>query len=97
MVTELASGGDLFSYLESEGGQVKDIQARVITRQIALALKYLHSKEIAHRDVKPENILITKRDFGHRVVLTDFGLATLEKNGSVRMSSTVGTQGYTAP
>ena len=97
MFTELASCGDLFSYLEAHGGTLPDWHARVICRQIALALQYLHGKKIVHRDIKPENVLIMHKTFGGRVVLTDFGLANYLDPISGTLSSQLGTDGYIAP
>jgi serine/threonine protein kinase len=96
---ELAAGGDLFSYMQSNGGQLDDYNCRVITRQITLALQYIHSEGLAHRDVKAENVLVTGTHFGGRVILTDFGFAVNAKaNPKIgRMMSMVGTSGYVAP
>lgn len=97
---ELASAGDLFSYLRSKGEYLADHHGRVIALQIVLAIEYIHSKGIAHRDIKPENILVINTEFGGRVVLTDFGFARYQgegKNTSGRMNSVVGTPGYIAP
>lgn len=97
---ELASAGDLFSFLRSHGDFLDDEHSRVIALQIVLAIEYIHSKGIAHRDIKPENILVINREFGGRVVLTDFGFARYQgecKNTSRRMKSMVGTPGYYAP
>jgi len=74
--TELATGGDLYSYMQAQGGKLDDYNARFITRQVTMAVQYLHSNDIAHRDIKPENILVSHTHFGGRVVLTDFGFAT---------------------
>lgn len=96
--TELASAGDMYSYLDSRGGTVDDLEGRVISRQILLALEYMHSNRIAHRDLKPENILIMQTySFGCRVVLTDFGFANHTDQKSGRFMSRVGTDGYCAP
>lgn len=97
LFTELASGGDLFSYLDSHGGVLQDWHSRVITFQIVLAIEYLHSNNIAHRDIKPENILISKTGFGGRVMLTDFGCANRVNEITGRLMSVVGTEGYAAP
>ncbi|KAM3068107.1 hypothetical protein ACMFMG_011156 [Clarireedia jacksonii] len=97
MFTELAAAGDLYTYLESHKNRLEDVHARLITRQIALALQYLHSKGIAHRDVKLENVLLSNTDIGARVILTDFGLANYIDQRTGRMFSTVGTEGYAAP
>jgi serine/threonine protein kinase len=97
MFTELAAAGDLYTYLESHKNKLEDVHARLITRQIALALKYLHSNGIAHRDIKLENVLLSNTDIGARVILTDFGLANYVDQRTGRMFSTVGTEGYAAP
>ncbi|KAL3469252.1 kinase-like domain-containing protein [Aspergillus californicus] len=97
MFQDLLTAGDLFSYLQYKGGKLPDIDAAVIVRQIVIALKYLHGKNIVHRDLKPDNILMTSRADGCRIVLTDFGCATLLESGSNRMSSVVGTYEFSAP
>ncbi|MDH3215420.1 MAG: protein kinase [Candidatus Krumholzibacteria bacterium] len=63
--------------------------------QIASALNEAHSKQIVHRDVKAENIMI---DAKRRIKVMDFGVAKLK--GELRMthtSATIGTVGYMAP
>lgn len=97
MFTELAPGGDLFSYLASNGGHLEDWHARVISRQIILAIEFMHTNGIAHRDIKPENVLIMQTDCGGRVVLTDFGLANTANGRTGRLNSVVGSEGFLAP
>lgn len=93
---ELAPGGDLMSFVTARGGYLTDLHARVIVRQVAIAVHYLHSKSIVHRDLKPDNILVMHTGIGHRVVVTDFGCASLIRPGG-RMASQVGTWDYIAP
>jgi serine/threonine protein kinase len=95
--TELASGGDLYSYMQSHGGYLDDYNSRVITRQVALAVQFIHSKGIVHRDIKAENVLVTGTHFGGRVILTDFGFAVNVNPTTGRMLSKLGTPGYVAP
>ncbi|PBP17589.1 serine/threonine protein kinase [Diplocarpon rosae] len=95
--TDLAPGGDLFSYVGKSNGLLTDLESRVITRQIVSALEFMHAAGVAHRDIKLENVLITQTDFGGRVVLTDFGFASYTQADVGRMLSNVGTPGYLAP
>jgi len=97
MLTELAPGGDLFSYINYHGGCLTDWHSRVIARQIVLAIQYMHSLSIVHRDIKPENVLVMHTDFGARVVLTDFGFANNINEKTGRLFSRVGTAGFIAP
>jgi pheromone a factor receptor len=97
---ELLPGGDLFTFLESRNYAVDEAEALVIIRQIVEAIKYLHDNDIVHRDVKPENILLTDMSPMARVVLTDFGSARRlnSAKGLMRMKTTnVGTTEYRAP
>ena len=75
--------------------------AGVIIRQVLEALNYLHSQGIVHRDIKPDNLLITSVENGARVVLTDFGSAImckpLEGDKARRMETLTGTLEYVAP
>ncbi|EPX73313.1 CAMK/RAD53 protein kinase Mek1 [Schizosaccharomyces octosporus yFS286] len=93
---ELVTGGDLFSYL-TKMGTVPEVTCLFIMYQLLQALGYLHSQNIAHRDLKLENILIvSSSDSVFRIILTDFGVARCMENGK-RMSTFVGTLEYTAP
>ncbi|CAD7079305.1 unnamed protein product [Hermetia illucens] len=91
-----AEHGDLFQYMKLNGA-IKENHARIWTRQIALAVQYLHTLEIAHRDLKCENILITSHmnckltDFGFaRIVTDDFG-------NHVTSQTFCGSKQYVAP
>jgi serine/threonine protein kinase len=74
---EYLPGGDVYNLLSSIILPFSTIQ--LIVAETLLAVNYLHSKNILHHDIKPENILITKN--GH-FKLSDFGLSkTLNKKG----------------
>lgn len=94
---ELVTAGDLFSYLEKKNGRLMEVEAAVIVRQIVIAVKFLHEKNIVHRDIKPDNILMTTLAVGCRVVLTDFGCARRITSHRQRMTSLAGSEGYIAP
>ncbi|KAM5345393.1 hypothetical protein ACJ41O_011255 [Fusarium nematophilum] len=94
--TELASGGDLMSFLLRHG-TVKEFDSRIIIRQVVRGLRYLHEKDIVHRDLKPENILLaySPRVAYHRIMLSDFGISAVPRCS--RMMTNAGTTGYQAP
>ncbi|PSK56576.1 hypothetical protein B9Z65_6200 [Elsinoe australis] len=104
---ELITGGDLWSYLDTNGDPgLEDADITVVTKQLLEAVAYLHDQGIVHRDVKPENILMSSWKAGGRIVLTDFGLAkhicdstaaTSTQVRRKRMHTTVGTFEYAAP
>lgn len=64
-----AERGDLFEYLLSNGALTEE-QCAVWVRQLSSAIQYLHKLEVAHRDLKCENVLITKN---FNAKLSDFG------------------------
>lgn len=72
-VMEYCRHGELFD-LVVKSGRLEEDHAAFLFYQIVEALTYLHSLGIAHRDVKPENILL---DQGHQIKLIDFGLSNV--------------------
>ncbi len=74
LVTDVFTGGDLLDAVSYEGKFSEEKSAKNI-RSLLEALNYLHDKNLMHRDVKLENILVsTNSDNGPPVVLTDLGL-----------------------
>lgn len=67
---EYAEGGDLFDKIVKSEKFTEGIAANFYA-QIVLGLEYLHGKGIAHRDMKPENILIS---LSNKIKIADFGL-----------------------
>jgi serine/threonine protein kinase len=78
-------------------GTVKELDSRIIIRQVVRGLGYLHEKDIVHRDLKPENILLaySPKIAYHRVMLSDFGNSAVPRRS--RMITNAGTPGYQAP
>ncbi|PNS19957.1 hypothetical protein CAC42_7924 [Sphaceloma murrayae] len=71
MLFEYVNGGQMLDYIISHG-RLKEKQARKFGRQIASALDYSHRNNIVHRDLKIENILISKTG---DIKIIDFGLS----------------------
>jgi len=92
LVFEFCTNGDLFDYLSSMV-TLSEKRARSIMKQILDAVEHCHAKNVVHRDVKLENILL---DNNFNVKLTDFGFAKLLEPGE-RLYEVCGTPGYLAP
>ncbi|KAD2804892.1 hypothetical protein E3N88_38269 [Mikania micrantha] len=89
LVMEFLNGGDLFSLLRTLGC-LEENMARVYIAEIVLALEYLHSLNIIHRDMKPDNLLIGPD--GH-IKLSDFGLSKVGLiNSTEDLSGTSGSR-----
>lgn len=93
--------GDLHSFLKKRTN-IKPIYSIFElklnwTHQIITGLKFLHSKNIMHRDIKPQNILIYREnDLKWILKLTDFGISKESLDGSYE-STLLGTENYQAP
>ncbi|KAM7074074.1 serine/threonine-protein kinase 32C isoform 2-T2 [Molossus nigricans] len=92
MVVDLLLGGDLRHHLQ-QNVQFSEDTVRLYVCELALALDYLRSQHIIHRDVKPDNILLDEQGHAH---LTDFNIATIIKDGE-RATALAGTKPYMAP
>ncbi|ELK33994.1 Serine/threonine-protein kinase MARK1 [Myotis davidii] len=90
LVMEHIRGGDLLEHLETYG-RMTEREARAAFRQLVSALQYCHHKGIAHRDVKPANILLEENN----IKLADFGFARETKGQN--LSTFCGTIYYLAP
>lgn len=91
-----ADNGDLLDFIK-RNGVVPEQQAKLWFRQMASGLQYLHNKNIAHRDLKCENILLSRR---FNVKLADFGFARfcVDSDGRRVLSQTYcGSAAYAAP
>ncbi|XP_027640662.1 maternal embryonic leucine zipper kinase isoform X2 [Falco peregrinus] len=94
LVLEYCSGGELYSYVTSKC-RLSEERSRAFFRQIVSAIAYVHSQGYAHRDVKPENVLV---DEEHNLKLTDFGLCAKPKGGLDKpLHARCGSPAYAAP
>ncbi len=107
MVTEYISGGNLSSYLRDIGpDQTFDLAESLhLLAQVADALAYAHRRDVIHRDIKPDNIMLKRLDETDRpdvpplrAVVTDFGLVKLLDGEIATQTGTfMGTMSYMSP
>eukprot|EP00494_Astrolonche_serrata_P029592 UN29859 len=71
---EYCSGGDLHSFIKKRGPLTEFVVQR-FTRQVAQGLKFLRSKNLIHRDLKPQNLLLTEESSQATIKIADFGFA----------------------
>jgi len=95
LVMECMEGGELFDRL-IEKKRFSEEEAIDALRQMLVALNYLHSHGIVHRDVKLENFVYDTKD-GNRLKLIDFGLSQAWTSSEQNMSTTCGTVAYLPP
>ncbi|EHN03704.1 YBR028C-like protein [Saccharomyces cerevisiae x Saccharomyces kudriavzevii VIN7] len=103
LLLQYIPGGELFYHLK-EHGTLDETTVSFYAAEISCALKFLHSKGVVYRDLKPENCLLNQR--GH-LVLTDFGLSKKSAHDSMAdeedpenvkaLYSIIGTPEYCAP
>jgi serine/threonine protein kinase, bacterial len=82
-------------WLLTNYGPLSPARTVAIVRQVAAALDAAHANGVTHRDVKPENILVTNDDFAY---LVDFGIARAATDPGLTQSGiALGTYNYMAP
>ena len=92
MVMEYIDGTDLEKIID-DSVKLNLKRALEYFKQILSALGYAHENKILHRDIRPSNILITKK---HEVKITDFGTSTILED-SKHATTKIGSPPYMAP
>lgn len=98
IIMELMEGGELFDYVVQKGTLTEEEASRIV-RKVTSALVYMHSRNVIHRDMKPENLLLAHKPRSSHdieVKIIDFGLSKILSDGPVT-GSFLGTRGYLAP
>ncbi|XP_067169057.1 death-associated protein kinase 3 isoform X2 [Apteryx mantelli] len=96
LILELVSGGELFDFL-AEKESLTEEEATQFLKQILDGVHYLHSKRIAHFDLKPENIMLLDKNVPNpRIKLIDFGIAHKIEAGN-EFKNIFGTPEFVAP
>ena len=94
LVMDYAPNGTLRERL-SGGARLSPAKLNNYVQQVAAALQYAHDKNVIHRDVKPENMLVGKNG---EILLSDFGVAMASKNLHYQSKQEIGgTVAYAAP
>ena len=91
IVMEYICAGDLLNFIKKRT-KLPEQTAKFIFKQIIIAIKYIHSKNIIHRDIKLDNILI---DLDNKIKICDFGVSKFLT--SKKLFDQCGTPAYIAP
>ena len=101
LINEYCSGGELYNYINHS--KLNEQQLSVLFYQVFSGLCYLHENNILHRDMKPENILISKKEIDllteeeyFWIQIIDFGTAKIFEQNKTE-NSIVGSFYYIAP
>jgi len=97
IVMDYCEGGDLYTVIREHAQKGRYFSEDLILNwfvQICLALKHVHDRKILHRDIKSQNIFLTK---GNNVKLGDFGIAKILKNTVDLAKTCIGTPYYLSP
>uniref|UniRef100_A0AAY4EER7 non-specific serine/threonine protein kinase n=1 Tax=Denticeps clupeoides TaxID=299321 RepID=A0AAY4EER7_9TELE len=92
LVTEYASGGEIFDHLVAHG-RMAEKDARRKFKQIVAAVHFCHCRNIVHRDLKAENLLL---DHNLNIKIADFGFSNLYSRGQL-LKTWCGSPPYAAP
>ena len=92
IVMENAIGGNLLQTIKKMT-KLTETQSKNIFKQLIKTLKYIHSKNIVHRDIKPHNILL---DLNDNIKICDFGVGKEIIKGNL-LNETCGTPAYVSP
>lgn len=95
LIMEYVNGGSLHGYLKGKPNrQMAEIEAKYLWQQVLFGIHYLHQRNVTHRDIKLENILLDETRT--RVKLIDFGFSTCIPHEK-KVKIFCGTPSYMAP
>ena len=92
LVMELCAGGDLLNYVRKRK-KLDEQSAKYLFKQLIEGLGYLHARNVLHRDIKLDNILLDGKGI---VKIADFGVSKQVRPGEI-MREQCGTPAYIAP
>jgi len=91
-VIELCAGGDLLNYVRRRR-KLKENVAKFVFKQLIEGLEHCHNRNVVHRDIKLDNILLNSKG---KIKICDFGVSKLVRKGE-KMKEQCGTPAYIAP
>ena len=94
LVMELVQGRSLASIIGRETGPIPWARAWPMFSQLLDAVGYAHDHKVVHRDLKPDNVMVTPEG---KLKVLDFGIAKTDGAGSTRTGAMLGTVDYMAP
>ena len=95
LIMDYMEGGMVLdSLLDRKNGRYTEDDAKGVMKQVLEGLAYLHARNVAHRDLKLENILLARKNDLSHIKIVDFGLS---KHTTGMMSSVLGTPQFVSP
>lgn len=96
LVEEFMPGGDFFDRVANSRRYYAEEEVRCIISSLLEAIMYYHDRNIVHRDLKLENLLLSSANKKFSIKIADFGFARVLKNND-QLHGTFGTLNYMAP
>jgi len=97
IIMEELKGGDLFDRVVEGNTKLDEARASEILYSLLDALAYLHERNIVHRDLKAEHIMLSKDDINSEIKIIDFGLAIIHNQDDPKMKAFAGSAFTVAP
>jgi NIMA (never in mitosis gene a)-related kinase len=94
IIMDYAEGGDLFTKIKNRKKLFSENQILDWFTQVCLALKHIHDRKILHRDLKSQNIFLTKNNL---IKVGDFGIAKCLNYTLEKVQTVLGTPYYLSP
>ncbi|KAG5186252.1 putative calcium/calmodulin-dependent protein kinase [Tribonema minus] len=94
VIMEYMKGGELFERIVAKQVYTEK-EARAVCRVLLATVRYLHDHDVVHRDLKPDNLLLTSDADDANIKLADFGFA--KKLDGQKLTQLCGTPNYIAP
>mmetsp|Transcript_91900 Transcript_91900/g.163610 ORF Transcript_91900/g.163610 Transcript_91900/m.163610 type:complete len:376 (+) Transcript_91900:62-1189(+) len=102
IVMDYCEGGDLWQYISAQKRKhttIPEVQVLRWFTQMCLALKYMHERNVLHRDIKTQNVFLSKKEGSDMrcAKIADFGIAKVLKDSASMAQTLVGTPYYLSP